>query len=93
MKYIRFVTEFEANWTVKLFIGGHLIILPRGAGCRRRPSRRTRKMQARARRSAAARQLQCVPAVFAKTIDSIDKEIYMLDECQQKMDHFLRGND
>ena len=59
MKKIRFVTEFKGNWKTKP-PQRRAFIYPATwrAGCRRRPSRRTRRMQARARRSAAARQLQ-----------------------------------
>ena len=74
LKNIRFVTEFKENWTAKL-PQRRALIYPATwrAGRRRRSSRRTRRMQARARRSAAARQLQCTQTVFAKTTDSIVK--------------------
>ena len=53
----------------------------------------TRRMQARARRSAAARQLQCTQTVFAKTTDSIVEVICMLSrKARNKLIHELNGN-
>ena len=73
MKYIRFVTEFKGNWTTKP--PQRRVIYPATwrAGCRRRQSRRVRRMQARARRLQCASQLQETKTVFARTKDSIEK--------------------
>ena len=45
--------------------------------------------------TSAAQRRRTTTAVCTNslTIDSIDKEIYMLDECQQEMDHLSRGDD
>ena len=94
MKYVRFVTEFKGNWTTKPPRRRALISPATWRGGRRRgPSRRTRRTQARARRSAAARHLQCTQRVFAKTTDSTVKVINMLSrKARNKLTHALNCN-
>ena len=93
MKYIRFVTEFKGNWTTKLPQKRAIYPATWRAGCRRRPSRRTRRMQARARRLQCARQLQGAKTVFAKTLDSFVETIRLMSrKARNKFIHALNGN-
>ena len=92
MKYIRFVTEFKGNWTTKP--PQRRVIYPATwrAGCRRRQSRRVRRMQARARRLKCASQLQETKTVFARTKDSIRKFFSLSRKAKNKFIHILNGN-
>ena len=96
MKFFRFVTKFKENWTMKAPRKRTLYPATWRAGSRRRPSRRTRRMQARARRIAATRHLQCAQTVFAKTTDStveVIKIIHILSrKARNKLIHSLNGN-
>ena len=91
MKYIRFVTEFKGNWTTKP--PQRRVIYPATwrAGCRRRQSRKVRRMQARARRLKCASQLQETKTVFARTKDSIRKIFSLSREAKNKFIHILNG--